>query len=169
MKSLKEVREIMESQFDLLAEANTVVISVGVLVDATLMIIAPKIVRTDIVPQLAIAHLRDMAAKICTQRGRREQEGAEQQIELGFVILQKYYQIQRGEENACVLRLSPDGQHRDDLSREKREMIADRLEKEANTKLRHADLLRDETVKLVNQGYFEFSSTKSSKIPSVKI
>jgi hypothetical protein len=140
MKSSEELSHLIRAKYNVLNDARVIAISVADLAENVYEDIDPQGLAPELVRSAAVLELRQLARAICRSR-QVSDENQSQQGSL-FEQLQPRYPNCKGD--TYILR--------EHLTLEDRQWNIERLRKEANVKLIHADALAAETEHLVSIG-----------------
>jgi hypothetical protein len=138
------LNSLLRGEYNALDEAKVILISPVDLASRVYSNIDSKDVAPALVRLAAILELRQLARAVCRQRITLKEAEAEQNSLFDFK-LQPRYPVKRDlEEEGYVLR--------EYLTYDERRYNIERLRKEANAKLTHADALEAETEQLISLG-----------------
>ena len=143
MTDTEQLNSLLRDQYKLLDSVGTVEIEPSELADLVYRQIDSQTVAPHLVQMAARLELRQLARAVCRYLNTEAAEGTEG-ASLFDMQLQRRYPTDREGRNPYVLR--------DHLTLEERHQNIERLRKEANAKLAHADALEAETEELVRRG-----------------
>jgi hypothetical protein len=143
LKPTEELTQLIRQQYNVLDQANIIAICPSDLAEAVFGIIDPRSLSPDLVRLAAVLELRQLSRAICRERHATQEHNAEQGS-LFDMQLQPRYPAERDGDDAYVLRSY--------LTLDERMRNIERLRREANAKLAHADALQAETDDMVRRG-----------------